>query len=656
MFCLMRFIRNTDETFMSLTAMLLFPMLGLQAAEANPRTAMRLSLPLDYQVHQRATRAEGRIIVAGSLTKASEHSSTMEARLVGAKTPAEWQKLATITSGVTEFHAEMNGPAGGWYRLEVRVKHANAIAAETAVEHVGVGEIFVIAGQSNSANHGEERQQPKAGLVAAFHDGKWQLANDPQPGASGNGGSFIPPFGDAIAERFKVPVGIIGTGVGATSVREWLPRGQRFPNPPTLIGNVTQLTTGEWESKGTLFDRLVTRMKQPGSHGFRAVLWHQGESDANQKDANRTLPGGLYTKFQEQIILDSRREAGWEVPWFVAQVSYHTPDDAGSLDIRAAQQALWKSGAALEGPDSDAMTGDLRDSGGKGVHFSGKGLREHGARWAGKVEPWLEQQLASASPPAVRAKPRASTAPPKLTLPNTENFTVEGRPAFVFLPPEAKRANPQPWVFYAPTLPGYPDEAERWMHEQFLAAGVAVAGVDVGESYGSPKSHAVFDALYGELTRKRLFAMKPCLLGRSRGGLWVSSWAIANPGRIAGLVGIYPVFDFRSYPGLKSAGPAYGVTPAELEARAQEFNPIARIGVLAKARVPAALIHGDMDKVVPLKENSAEFVRRYKEAGAESLVRLIVLEGHGHDFFEGYFHSQELVDFAIARARAGAGH
>ena len=655
MFCLMRFIRNTDETFMALTAMLLFPMLGLQGAEANPPTAIRLSLPLDYQVHQRATQAEGRIIVAGSLTKASEHSGTMEARLVGAKMPAEWQKLATMALGMTEFRGEMRGPAGGWYRLEVRVRYDSSIAAETAVEHVGVGEVFVIAGQSNSANHGEERQQPKTGLVAAFHDGKWQLANDPQPGASGNGGSFIPPFGDAIAERFKVPVGIIGTGVGATSVREWLPRGQRFPNPPTLTGNVTQLTTGEWESKGTLFDRLVTRMKQPGSHGFRAVLWHQGESDANQRDASRTLPGGLYTKFQEQIILDSRREAGWEVPWFVAQVSYHTPDDASSQDIRAVQQALWKSGAALEGPDSDAMTGDLRDSGGKGVHFSGKGLREHGARWAGKVAPWLDQQLASALPPAVRAKPRASTAPPKLTLPNTENFTVEGRPAFVFLPPEAKRANPQPWIFYAPTLPGYPDEAERWMHEQFLAAGVAVAGVDVGESYGSPKSHAVFDALYGELTRKRLFAMKPCLLGRSRGGLWVSSWAIANPSRIAGLAGIYPVFDFRSYPGLKSAGPAYGVTPSELEARAGEFNPIARIEVLAKAQVPAALIHGDMDKVVPLKENSAEFVRRYKEAGAESLVRLIVLEGHGHDFFEGYFHSQELVDFAIARARAGAG-
>jgi alpha-beta hydrolase superfamily lysophospholipase len=192
------------------------------------------------------------------------------------------------------------------------------------------------------------------------------------------------------------------------------------------------------------------------------------------------------------------------------------------------------------------------------------------------------------------------------------------------------------------------------MHEQFLVAGVAVAGVDVGEAYGSPKSHVVFDALYRELTGKRGFASKPCLFGRSRGGLWVSSWALKDPSRVAGIIGIYPVFDFRTYPGITNTAGAYGLTPDELAARADELNPIARVETLAKANVPAVLIHGVSDRVVPLKENSAEFVRRYKEAGAESLVNLIVLEGQGHSYFEGYFHSKELVDFAIERAKAGA--
>jgi Carbohydrate esterase, sialic acid-specific acetylesterase/Prolyl oligopeptidase family len=631
--------------------------LQLPGAEPDAPATFRLSSPVDYQVRQRATRSEGAIVVAGSLLETRAEAVTLEARLVGAGANAEWQKLATIPAGKTVFRAELNAPAGGWYRLEARLRHENTVIAQTAVGHVGVGEIFVIAGQSNAANHGEERQQPKTGLVAAWQDGpspKWQPAKDPQPGASGNGGSFIPPFADAIAERFKVPVGIIATGVGATSVREWLPRGTRFPNPPTLTSHVRQLANGEWESKGTLFDRLVSRLKEAGPSGFRAVLWHQGESDANQSDATRTLPGELYRQYLEQLIRGSQRQVGWDFPWFVAQASYHTPDDAVSPDIRAAQQALWKSGVALEGPDTDALAGDLRDNGGKGVHFSGKGLREHGLRWAEKVAPWLDQQLAAASPPAGSAKPKASGGSGRLSLPGSENFTVEGRPAFLFLPPSAKRSNPQPWIFYAPTLPPYPDEAERWMHEQFLASGVAVAGVDVGEAYGSPRSQALFDALYRELTTKRGFATRLCLLGRSRGGLWVSSWAVAHPERVAGLAGIYPVFDLRSYPGLKRAAPAYGLTPTELEARIGEFNPILRIETLARAGVPAVLIHGDADTVVPLKENSGELVGRYREAGAASLVKLIVVKGQGHNFFEGFFHSAELVDFAIARARAGA--
>jgi pimeloyl-ACP methyl ester carboxylesterase len=77
--------------------------------------------------------------------------------------------------------------------------------------------------------------------------------------------------------------------------------------------------------------------------------------------------------------------------------------------------------------------------------------------------------------------------------------------------------------------------------------------------------------------------------------------------------------------------------------------------VLAKHRVPAIFIHGDEDKVVPLKENSAAFVARYRAAGAGNSVTLIEVKGQGHNFWEGFFHCRELVDFAIDRARAGAG-
>jgi hypothetical protein len=138
---------------------------------------------------------------------------------------------------------------------------------------------------------------------------------------------------------------------------------------------------------------FTDRMKLLGPRGFRAVLWHQGESDANQRDSTRTLPGSLYRVYLEKVIRASRLAIGWDAPWFVAQVSYHVPGDESSPDIRAAQAALWKDGIALEGPDTDALKGNLREAGGKGVHFSGPGLREHAARWVEKVAPWLEQQL-----------------------------------------------------------------------------------------------------------------------------------------------------------------------------------------------------------------------------------------------------------------------
>lgn len=233
-------------------------------------------------------------------------------------------------------------------------------------------------------------------------------------------------------------------------------------------------------------------------------------------------------------------------------------------------------------------------------------------------------------------------------------FRVAERPAFILWPKPELRSEPQPWIFYAPTLPPYPDEAEKWMHQQFLDAGVAVAGIDVGEAYGSPAAREVFEKFYTELTTRRGFAQRPCLLGRSRGGLWVSSWAADHPERFAGLAGIYPVFDWRTYPGTEQAAVAYGLPTEQLLARIKELNPIERADKLAEAKLPVFLIHGDVDTVVPLAENSAALAEVYRRQGATDALQLIVAEGQGHNMWEGFFRCQELVDFAVARARAGA--
>jgi pimeloyl-ACP methyl ester carboxylesterase len=79
------------------------------------------------------------------------------------------------------------------------------------------------------------------------------------------------------------------------------------------------------------------------------------------------------------------------------------------------------------------------------------------------------------------------------------------------------------------------------------------------------------------------------------------------------------------------------------------------VRILAKARVPALLLHGDEDRVVPLKANSAEFAARYRAEGAQGLVKLIVAKGQGHNYWEGFFRCRDLTDFVIARALAGKG-
>lgn len=347
-----------------------------------------LSSPSDYQVIQRKAKDRGEFTVSGSLLDL-QGPVDVEIRVSGGDRTAEWQRLVSVTRKAA-FCGTKELPAGGWYRIEARALSHGQVLAETATEHFGIGEVFIVAGQSNSANYGEEKQTTVTGRVAAFDGQRWQLANDPQPGASGDGGSFVPPLGDSLARRFDVPVGFIACGIGSTSVREWLPAQTLFPHPPTLTGRVAQ-APGGWTSDGKAFGALVGRMKQAGPQGFRAVLWHQGESDANQADPARTLSGELYRKYLETVIRESSRQSGRQAPWFVAQASYHVPGDEASPEIRAAQASLWKDGIALEGPDTDTLKGDFREAGGQGVHFSGKGLREHAALWDGKLATWLEK-------------------------------------------------------------------------------------------------------------------------------------------------------------------------------------------------------------------------------------------------------------------------
>lgn len=225
-----------------------------------------------------------------------------------------------------------------------------------------------------------------------------------------------------------------------------------------------------------------------------------------------------------------------------------------------------------------------------------------------------------------------------------EVFQLNGADAFLMLPTGPRDANLEiPWVWYAPTLPGLPANEENWMFERLLNSGIAIAGIDVGESYGSPQGRKKYDEFYRYLTTSRNMGHKPALLARSRGGLMLYSWAIANAESVSGIAGIYPVCNLSSYPGIDRACGAYGLSTDQLRQQLSDFNPVERLAPLAKAGVPIFHIHGDRDDVVPLADNSALLAERYRNLSGP--IELEVVAGQGHNMWSGWFQSERLVEF-----------
>jgi hypothetical protein len=226
---------------------------------------------------------------------------------------------------------------------------------------------------------------------------------------------------------------------------------------------------------------------------------------------------------------------------------------------------------------------------------------------------------------------------------------VEGCPGFIILPLNTT-AKPTQWIWTSPTLlPKLPDSYCAWMFTAFLNRGIAIAGIDVGESYGSPAGVRIYGSFYDYVCREFGLSPQPCLLPRSRGGLMLYNWASQNPQRVKCIAGIYPVCDLFSYPGLAKASTAYGLEEAELRSNLSQYNPIDQLQSLAKARVPILHIHGDHDEAVPLESNSSVLIRRVQELGGDA--RLLVVPGQGHNTSDSFFRNQNLVDFVMEHLR-----
>ena len=250
------------------------------------------------------------------------------------------------------------------------------------------------------------------------------------------------------------------------------------------------------------------------------------------------------------------------------------------------------------------------------------------------------------------------------TYPNGELIELRLRDRMAYLIKPIGMVDPQRrWIwdfpFWLAINDGFGNVAHRYYVERALAAGVHVAGVDVGPSCGSPAAADVCQHFYERLVADFHLHRRARLLAHSHGGLIAYGWAFRHPTCVDRIAGICPAIDFRTYPGLSNvitipaSGLGYDLKLAELERRAREFNPIDNLAPLATAGASILHLHGDHDTLVPTDANATELARRYHDLGGQADV--ILLEGlgsdransRGHDGPELY-NSARLIEFLLA--------
>lgn len=358
-------------------------------------TALHLRHPRPLQVLQRRTTSPGlgTGVITVEAAGAPPDVDAAEVRTVALSesfgSGTEWVPADLRLDG-DSFRATAEVGAGGWFRVEVRLLRAGAVVAEGSIEPVGVGEVFVVAGQSYAAVGHEEVTtvtDPLGRVTAACPetDG-WRIAHDPQPriveriDADTNRellemldgldlgfphgphspfqGSIWPSAGNALVAALGVPVGFVHVAVGGTRVEHWRRGSQLFANlcdAVQLAGNV------------------------------RAVLWQQGESDAHDE-----TPGEVYRDRLRALRDDLADASGRDVAWLPAKSTYHPtnlrPFEAGA-EVRAAVDALWSQPGFAPGPDTDTLRemGVHRAAFARGGHLTGAGQRAAGALWAEAV-------------------------------------------------------------------------------------------------------------------------------------------------------------------------------------------------------------------------------------------------------------------------------
>jgi len=179
-------------------------------------------------------------------------------------------------------------------------------AVASTVEDVLVGDVWILAGQSNMQGVGllKHRLPPVDAVRAFYMDDRWAPAEDPIHNLDAavdsvhvelSGGTRPQParftgvgpgvaFGQDMFEATGVPQGLIACAHGGTSMEQWDPALKRL-------------------GSRSLYGAMLRRFQKNGSR-VAGVVWYQGESDANAEAAPH------YTRRMKRLVRAMRAGPG----------------------------------------------------------------------------------------------------------------------------------------------------------------------------------------------------------------------------------------------------------------------------------------------------------------------------------------------------------
>jgi len=309
-------------------------LIALALAFATPATAqpsITLNSPVPYQVFQRHSSTAD-IAISGT----TGASGTIEARFNG----GEWQPVAPIRNGA--FSGVLVGQPQGQGGLEVRVTETPEITA--GVPYVGIGDVFVVAGQSNAAGYGytlntAAHQWLKGSLFG--NDYLWHELIDPTDSDTnqvdrisldwGTSGSVWALVGTHLMNARSIPVAFVPAAKSGSSITEWQPPRNRF-------------------NRNTLYGSMAHRARLTGA---RAVLWWQGESDALGG-----MSGADYQARFSQIAGAIQSDLGIPIIPAILHNSVAIPDEQEVAIRQAVTDATAASANIIPGPDLSDLASD----------------------------------------------------------------------------------------------------------------------------------------------------------------------------------------------------------------------------------------------------------------------------------------------------------